>query len=168
MIGNYAHLAGPPAAEQRYHRLSGPECSSQTSDGSTDTAYRLLPPEADIFAEVERTDIILSHEEQSRFLREFLLEMRGRLTEMVSRYDEPFYLPRLSITKNNDNAAVLSWEHLNFRIFFDFETEIHKSFYGVVAETSEWDTFTRTGKLDTENYRNVIAAVLRFVCQILR
>ena len=62
-----------------------------------------------------------------------------------------------------EDAIVLNLAYANYRIFFNFEKKINNSYYGIVSK-NEYDVFKSiSGKLNEENYQDVIIKILQYI-----
>ena len=127
--------------------------------------YVQLPEEYAIFSEIDNSFFSLTDTEQHRFLSLCLQHLKTQLLNLYIKLNVVRVLPKLSITFDKDGAIVLNWAYTSFRVYFNFETVVENSYYGIVAQNSEDTIFSNAGKLNDRNYALVINNILQYVIE---
>ena len=124
--------------------------------------YAPLPKEYANFSSFDGSILELANENQRQLISICLEHLRRRLIELM-QYGIVRVLPKLIAKVDQDNAIVLNWVHVNFRIYFNFEQSIENSYYGVISQDGSGGISTKTGKLNEDNYVGIIDAILAYV-----
>ena len=149
------------AGDSDYHYLDS--YIEKENDKCEVFAYGVLPEEYSIFSKIDSSYFTKNDTAQHRFLAVCLQYLKKKLLWAVKRYEVTQVLPKLSITFDEDDAIILNWAYVNYRIYFSFEKKIENSYYGIVAQAAEERTSIDTGRLTEKNFSAIFDMVLNYV-----
>lgn len=125
--------------------------------------YQMLPEEYNIFSDINFKILQNINEKQKNFFFSFINTLRDFLKIIYINIGIVKILPKLRIEIDAEDAIVLNLAYANYRIFFNFEKKINNSYYGIVSK-NEYDVFkSMSGKLNEENYQDVIIKILQYI-----
>lgn len=127
--------------------------------------YRQLPEEYDVFSNIrnELTKINEGESKQKKLIDLFCDSLQRCLFKNIDSNGINAVLPKFSIEKDPDDAYIFNLIKNNYRIFINFEKDVHKSFYGIILQQISEDYMSTTGKINSENYLALIEKLSQII-----
>ena len=144
-----------------YHH--GNSYIAQTNQQNTLPTYFPLPEEYSVFEDIDNGFFYLEDTAQHRLISLCLQQLKKSLYQLYELYGILRPLPKLKISHDEDDAIILNWAYVGFRIYINFEVAINNSYYGIVALNGEDKFDSSTGKIDDKNYVSVIEQILHYI-----
>ena len=130
-----------------------------------DRVYQILPEEYDVFSKIDKKYFSVQDSEQDKYVAHFLIMLKEELRDLLAHQGIVKILPKLHMSIDEDDAVVLNWAYVNYRIFFNFERNANESYYGIVTTNDSVEYSSTVGQLNHENFQNIIAKVLKYICE---
>lgn len=115
----------------------------------------------DVFADLDLNNVEFSNEPQKEFLNNIIDVLRTKISQLLLEFDFSQSLLKPKVVNDSDGAVVLNWVSSNCRAYINIETEIENSFFGVVLQDQEQNFQSVSGKIDNQNYGQVVDKIMR-------
>lgn len=125
--------------------------------------YQLLPEEYDVFSKIDISIIQNQESEQFELFESFRYILKKKLLEIFRQFGVLRILPKLNLIIDQDEAIVLEWGYVNYRIYLNFEKNVKESFYGIIVVDAETGTSSESGKIQKNNLEDIVNKILIFL-----
>lgn len=125
-----------------------------------------LPSNVDIFSNINIKDISFKNEKIKENLEYFMDIFRKTIEDYCINHSISNKLNKLTISQDEDGAAIIGWSYNDFRISFSFEINEEESSYSIVTDdkiTGEYSS--RSGLLNKEKYNSILIQIIKFVLE---
>ena len=118
-----------------------------------------------IFSQVNNTIDNLSEGEQKHFLITIIDSIKDRIQKEINKGKDISYIPNIETNIDDDTAIILVWQFPFFRVFFDIEPMVEKSFFGYLGKDEFGGSFSKTEPINFGNYYQYIDSIMNYVIQ---
>ena len=91
---------------------------------------------------------------------EFLTKFYNILQNFSNVHNSDLFLPKLSLTQEDDESVMIEWIYESFRIGFSFENDESANWFLVTND--KHDEFWTSGKITEEFYINELIEIIKF------
>ena len=125
--------------------------------------YDILPEEYDVFSSINFNTLFQRDTKQKELLDKIFQCIRSSLKLIYYEYGILKILPKLDLSIDDDGALIINWAYTMFRIYFDIEKDIDKSFYGLIIKDSENSIQTKTELITKENCAEITGQIIQYI-----
>lgn len=125
--------------------------------------YSILPEEYNIFPLLDSNLLEEITDGQKELLFSIYRRLKSLLKYIYNTYGVVKILPKLDLYVDSEGAIILNWAYTMFRIYFDIEKNVIKSFYGLVIKESENSIQTRTEIITKENCEEITGEIIQYI-----
>lgn len=125
--------------------------------------YKSLPEEYRVFPGLSSFDCSRCEPEQKDLLEEIINQVSNALKTVYYQYGIIKILPKFEISFDSDDAVILNWPYAVYRIYFDIESEVKNSFYGIVIRDFNNSIQTKTESISKENCASIVRQIIQYV-----
>lgn len=102
---------------------------------------------------------------QQALLQKFLLDFSFKANNSYYSMNADSVLPNFNISKDVDDAIVITWANSNYRIFVNIEKNTEDSFYGAITRNEFGETHSSSGTFNEDNCDLLTTKIIDYLTQ---